>query len=388
MTREARCDVLVIGGGVCGLWTLWSLLDAGYDAWLIEKSALGDGQTIASQGILHRGTKYDLTDGARDSSREASDAAPVWEAAMSGRAGPDLRRVRVLSPCTHFWTLPSLGAKAVAGIAAAKLQSGAQRLEPAAWPGAFRSAGRIHVYEAPEPVLDPGSLIEHLARAVPGRVRSIGPGSVLRSAGDAIDLDDGRGGVIRVRCGCVVLTAGEGNESLVERLGGTHGLMQRRPLYQLVAVGAPFELFGHCIGVSTEPLLTITTGTLDHERTWYFGGKPAETGVSRDEAEHIAAGREALSTCLPWIDASGLRWRTFRIDRAEGENKGQRPAGPVARWAAERALAVWPTKLVLAPRAASLVLDRLRERSVGATGAKDCSVLASLPEPGVARRVW
>ena len=56
---DAVCEVLVVGGGVCGLWVLNRLRSEGYDAWLVERSALGDGQTIASQGILHAGAKYD-----------------------------------------------------------------------------------------------------------------------------------------------------------------------------------------------------------------------------------------------------------------------------------------------------------------------------------------
>lgn len=405
----ARVGVLVVGGGVCGLWTLHALLAAGRDAWLIEKSALGDGQTVASQGILHRGTKYDLTDGARASSREAGEAAGVWEDAMRGEGGPgvpDLRGVRVLSESTVFWTVPSLGARAVAMVAAKKMKSSAERVDRASWPAGFSGAPRgIEVYRAGEPVLDPVSVVGRLAAGLDGRVKrgrvvSIGGGAGddAGAAGVDVVIEDGDGRAVRVRAGAVVLAAGEGNEGLIGiaggETGGESGAMQRRPLHQLVARGAPFDLFGHCLGASSEPLLTVTTGELDGERTWYLGGGPAEDGVGRDGAAQAEAGRRVIVRCLPWVDAGALRWETFRIDRAEGANGGKRPAGPVATWVGDRVLAVWPTKLVLAPSAAAMVMERLAERvgeRVGdgaADAVDDGGGLASLPEPGVAGRVW
>ena len=53
-------DTLIFGAGVAGLWLLDELLRAGRDAWLIESRALGAGQTVASQGIIHGGLKYTL----------------------------------------------------------------------------------------------------------------------------------------------------------------------------------------------------------------------------------------------------------------------------------------------------------------------------------------
>ena len=77
-----RCDVLIVGGGVCGLWTLHTLRVAGYNAWLIERSALGDGQTIASQGILHAGAKYRLPGNAVDAAQAVADMQEVWDTAL------------------------------------------------------------------------------------------------------------------------------------------------------------------------------------------------------------------------------------------------------------------------------------------------------------------
>ena len=50
--REYNIDVLIFGGGVAGLFCLDKLVREGYNAYLIEKSFLGNGQTACSQGII------------------------------------------------------------------------------------------------------------------------------------------------------------------------------------------------------------------------------------------------------------------------------------------------------------------------------------------------
>ena len=434
----SRCDVLVVGGGVCGLWTLWSLLAAGYDAWLLERGALGDGQTIASQGILHAGAKYRLPGNAVDASRAVGEVQETWRSALGGGAGaPDLARVRVLSRRTLLWTTGSLGSRLAAAGASRVMRSGVERVERGAWPAGFGGAGAgVELFETAEMVLDPASLVGVLRDGVSGRAR-VGrvTGLGTRDSGVLVGLEGGG----RVVCDAVVLAAGAANEGLIGLAGGREGLMQRReyeqvvtlgggggwggggggvvggggggrggwggglgggggrggglmqrrPLHQVVAVGAPFDLHGHCLQLSLDkPALTVTTGELAGERTWYLGGGPAEEGVGRSREDQIGAARAALARCLPWVDLSGVRFETFVIDRAEGENGGKRPDDAVAVWAREGVLAVWPTKLVLAPRAAGLVLDRLAERGVRGRGVGGDAFLGSLAEPGVAARVW
>ena len=47
--------IIIIGGGIAGLWMLNRLRAEGYDVMLLEKNQLGAGQTIASQGMIHGG---------------------------------------------------------------------------------------------------------------------------------------------------------------------------------------------------------------------------------------------------------------------------------------------------------------------------------------------
>ncbi len=56
--QTVTVDLVIIGGGVAGLWTLNRLRNAGLNAILLENSSLGGGQTMHSQGIIHSGAKY------------------------------------------------------------------------------------------------------------------------------------------------------------------------------------------------------------------------------------------------------------------------------------------------------------------------------------------
>ncbi len=393
-TPGARCDVLVIGGGVCGLWTLHTLRDAGFNAWLVERSALGDGQTIASQGILHAGTKYDLPGNAADASEAVAAVQPIWEDALAGRSlpgVPDLSAAKCLARETVYWTRNTIGSRIAAEGAKRTLRTTLKKLPRERWPLGFEQAPRgVKVYRAPETVLEPGSLLNAMrhrveARARVGRVQSI----EHDETGVRIRLASGPS----VSCSAVVLCAGEGNESLIDLAGGDgSALMQRRPLHQLVAAGTPFPLNGHCLKLDLDkPELTVTTGELGGLQTWYFGGGPAEEGVGRSPEAQIEAGKAAVSRSLPWVDQASFSWRVFEIDRAEGRQPdGKRPNEAVVEWAGERVMAAWPTKLVLAPRAAGLVLKRLRDRGItpGVEAGRGSDGLDGLPEAPVAARVW
>lgn len=57
-TASFEVDVVVIGGGIQGLWLLGDLLQAGYNAILLERMQPGFGQTGHSHVFLHQGHMY------------------------------------------------------------------------------------------------------------------------------------------------------------------------------------------------------------------------------------------------------------------------------------------------------------------------------------------
>ena len=362
---NASCDAVVIGAGVCGLWVRFELARAGLRVVTLERTLMGDGQTIASQGILHRGVKYAVSASAREASEVLQRVHTRWMDAMAGRSGPDLRGVHVLSRRTHMWSTPSMLGGAIAEAASRVMVSGVRRLGAGEVPAIFRGAPRgVRVWEIDEPVVDPRSLLAELARATDGPIlRAPRPALHVADSGARVELGDGR----QVRAPRIILCAGEGNEALLSSCGEDGAsMMQRRPLHMVVAQGAREAIYGHCLqaSLSDKPRLTVTSTPEDGGAwTWYLGGNLAERGVDRNEASQIEAAREELRACLSWIGTDGLRFGTLRIDRAEGRTPaGLRPDSPVVRPLGPL-VAVWPTKLALAPVAADEVARLVGEGS-------------------------
>lgn len=361
-------DVAIVGGGVAGLWTRARLEGAGYTTRLYSLQGLGAGQTIASQGILHRGVKYAFSQAAAKASTELDQAFVHWERALAGQGEIDLSSVAMLSPATYLWSVEGALSRMTAMIGARAMSAKVDRLEEHERPSAFAGAGEgITVRRADEPVVDVASLCRALA---------------ANARGEIVELQAGESQRWRGESRAVVMTAGAGNETELRVLGvDWQSLCQRRPLHMVMVRGPRVPLFGHCVReLSDKPRLTITTGTLntssrengDPELVWYIGGEVAERGVSMDPGAVIEATREEVAACLPWVDTSGWRWSTLRIDRAEGKTpEGRRPDGAVVIRigpAELNAIAVWPTKLALAPAAAERVLALLREAGVEPTG--------------------
>lgn len=354
-------DVVIIGGGVCGLWIRALCWQAGLSTVLVTKGPLGAGQTVGSQGILHAGLKYAADGLSHEISRQLAQCRETWLSSMKDARPIDLRGVRVLSEKTHFWTAGGMLDRAVGTAAAAVMKAGARRLTRAEFPAAFAAApDSVGVWEVDEEVVDPISLVDCLRKSPGGRIVTTErePRVVNEEGGVTVDVDGAR-----VDASHAVFAAGAGNEKLLTAMGVEASLKcQRRPLHMLFASGVPHRVFGHCLQLSDKPRVTITTGEDRGGLVWYIGGDVAEKGVVRSPSEQIEAGRAELRHALPWIDQTSFRWGTVPIDRAEGKHpSGNRPDSPVL-YRGTRFTAVWPIKLAMAPGAASMVSNAILER--------------------------
>jgi len=389
--RKGRADIVIFGGGVAGLWTRWALHDAGYSTVLVSTSDLGDGQSVLSQGILHSGVKYALGSQQADAQRQLMDAQPVWQRALKGEAGPDLRRVRILAEAMYMWSLPNPLAKLTAVIGSKMLRSGTKQLERASFPNAFAEAPRgVMLWEVQERAVDASSLMGELAAAAPGpMIRTERSAQIRRTPGGVVVRGNDRfSREFEIEASAVVLAAGMGNSDLLASVGvDPVGVCQVRPLHMLAASNAAAEVFGHCVQeLSDKPRLTVTTSrNAKGELVWYLGGGPAESGVSQSPEDQFKAGLAELKACLPWLNHDRLVWRSIRIDRAEGRTPdGRRPDAPVVR-RFDQVIAVWPTKLALAPLAARAVLAQL-----GGVQKREASLrdLDGLEAPVAAQPPW
>jgi hypothetical protein len=262
------------------------------------------------------------------------------------------------------------------------------------------------VYLVDEPVLDMHRVLELL--------RDLSPGCIVTGAGDtAASIEQDARGIavtvrdVRVRARTAILAAGAGNAALMERLGvSALARQQARPLHMVMVRNAPVPVFGHAIGISSLPRLTITSSEsrllsgnhIVNGRwagppvTWYIGGEIAEAaGVKRSPREQIEVCRAELAQCIPGADLSRSQFATFRVDRIEGlppgAPPGERPEQPCVLRSGN-VIVAWPTKLAFAPLMARHIMQEVRGIGLTPEGAADASPFSSEDKATVDRGPW
>jgi glycine/D-amino acid oxidase-like deaminating enzyme len=374
---ELHVDVLIFGGGIAGLWTLARLRNEGYSCLLLESNALGAGQTIASQGIIHGGIKYALTGQASAASKAIAEMPGIWRDCLAGRGEIDLRGVRVLSEHQYLWTAPGLLGRLGGFAASASMRAGVDRVPVESRPALLREAA--DVYQADEPVLDTRSILGALADSV-GACCMLAHASILTCAnGSGIEsvrvASAGSSATHEIRPRVVVFAAGEGNQRLMSQVPFVFPLRQQlRPLHMVMARNVPGPLYAHCVAASTTPRLTITSSKLGEEWVWYIGGKVAEEGVERTPDAQVGVARDELRECLPSLDLSNTRFATLRINRAEGVREDSADRGAPSRpdtptvSCARNVIVGWPTKLAFAPLFARQVREHVHRLGITPSG--------------------
>ncbi len=363
-------DVVIVGAGVAGLWILNAITGRGYRAVLIEREALGAGQSIAAQGVIHGGLKY-AAGGLLNDASEALAAMPErWRKCFEGQGELDLTAARRLAPCQHLWTKGG-GTSAIAGFVASKmLKSRIEKLARSAFPPPLDHPDfRGHVFQLDEFVVDTPSVLRELALPHRDRILRASIDSMERGPTGAINVHSTTpGGESCLLSGRqLVLSAGAGNAACLDQLDLSGELpMQRRPLHQVLVKHAELPPFySVCLGTGPKPPVVCTTHRHpDGDPVWYLGGELAETGIDRSVEEQICEAQKCLKRLLPWLALDGAQWATLRIDRAEAEtpDRSRHPGAWVET--RENVTAVWPSKLALAPDAADRVIAHLEETNL------------------------
>ncbi len=390
--QSLHIDIAIIGGGIAGLWTLNQLRARGYSAVLFEQEALGSYQTIGSQGMIHGGVKYALAGAWGGDSQAISSMPATWRRCLAGQGKVDLRGCEVLSEDFFLWSSASLQSRLSSLLASKLLNTEVRKVAAADYPAALQSARfRGQVYRLPDLVLHVPSLVDTLASRCRDAIFSIDwrQASLRR---------EGRRAVLSLpQCTLMpeqlLLTAGAGNEALIAGLGSTEPAMQRRPLQQVLVrheFEAPF--FGHCMGSSASPRLTISS---HRDRTgrpvWYLGGDLSTGAAEAAPAELIARARRELADLLPWLDFGTCQWATIRLDRAEPRQQGllKPDRAFLGRLdGLDNARAAWPTKLTLAPDLADEVERQLDADGILPHHPQELTLLAGADRPPRATPYW
>lgn len=387
--EDIDCDALILGGGIAGLWTLDRLGELGCGAVLVEPYALGAGQTIWSQGIIHGGLKYTLRGLLTRSAESIRDMPDRWRRSLAGEEPPDLRGAALRGECCHLWHSGTLKSRASMFGARVGLRTRSELVPEPERPDALRGVPG-DVARVGEVVIEPGSVLACFARRHAGRVLKVdeeagvrfemnGPGEVT-----GVVLRNGEAGrEVALRPGRVVLCAGNGNAELRAMAGLEAEAMQVRPLRMVMVRGERLPwLNGHCVdGMTTR--VTVTSSRDSAGRVvWQLGGEVAEAGARLSEEQAIRRAEDELRAVLPGVDFDGCEWSTYEAPRAEGRTPdGRRPEEPVVLREGN-VVTVWPTKLALAPVAAELVAKQV------APSAPDGADVGEWPAPEVAAAPW
>lgn len=390
--KKLDADIVLFGGGVAGLWALDSLTHAGYSTLLLEKQRLGQGQTICAQGIVHGGFKYVVPGKYRAGpASEVKHMPQRWRDHLTGkRKYPDLSRVKVSSPSCYFWLSSGRGLRGLVEEAFSSVGIGLLHSTPVdvteTVPEWFKKSA-AKVYAVPEPIVDTYSLLQELARPHISQIYYFDSAAFTRDEKirTVVFTEQESGETYMLSAKAFLLTAGIGNQELVDAMGYTKNVMQIRPLRQLVVYGGNLpDLWGHCIdGGKAVASVTTHYDPRTGEKVWSIGGEVAESGNKMDKGNLIKEGKTLVEKLLRGVDFSGTRWGTFDALRAEEPSDNVLPSGvSIQRY--ENAYVCFPTKMALAPVLADTLVALLEKENIS----KTLSVFSERGELHLASYPW
>jgi len=386
-----KTDVVIFGAGIAGLYAFHRIRKAGYSAVLLENNAIGTGQTIASQGIIHSGLKYAFTGKISKLAKSISAMPDLWRACLKGKGEIDLSSTKIATK-SQFLLIPGgIMGGLIKLVAKQALGNGVRECARSDWPEEISSTGfRGKAVFMDEPVLDIPSMLRSIAEPYRKWIKKIDMSQVeFHNDGNSIASLQIHGQKIKAKK--YIFTAAGSNHKIATQLGHDVGLTtQKRPLLQGMIKHVPFPLFAHLVGASDKPAATITSHKAsDGNWVWYVGGSAAERPCDAPPEQVFSAIKKSFAKYLPELDTSKFLWSTLPIDRVEGKSNthGWMPDTPSIHDTKGNLLYCWPTKLTFAPLLAESLLEKLKDvpREESSTLEEEWSFL---PDAEFARTPW
>lgn len=385
-------DVVIIGAGIAGLWLHHRLNNMGFHALLLENNTIGNAQTLSSQGIIHGGAKYALNGILSKATHAIGDMPARWKDCLAGHGDIDLTSVKVSTDHQLMWSKDQLSSKIVSFFASKALSSRMQTVAKADQPKLFQDPNfKGSLYRLEEPVLNIPTVLSALVEPWQDRIVQIPSNADITWQQDSKHVQSLRiGGDIEIKAQQFVLTAGEGNQVLLDSLGMNKPTMQRRPLQMVMCKAKDKknslpQLHAHSLGSGSTPIATITSHfTADGNIVWYIGGNIAEQGVGKTFEQLTREAQALLYDILPWFELPDIEWATHAVNRAEPKQSAlSRPDTAFVETKNNIHIA-WPTKLALAPDLADKIIKQLSKQNLVAHE----HPLPALPQAIIGKTLW
>jgi glycine/D-amino acid oxidase-like deaminating enzyme len=389
-------DVVIIGSGIQGLWLLADLIDDGYQAILLERMRPGFGQTGHSHVFLHEGHIYAsmLKEEPQDIHQRAASvlkANGLWKAALQ------TGRLKTLPPLrSNFyigWDDPRRGEQFEAHCERVAIPCQKVTTPPSEFGVLPEMAG---LYKSEGICLDSTLLLDHLLN-----YRNLGKRVAYCKEIQVDTYKSGRFNLVtkrpqdrerrqdmslQIRAGALVLSAGAGNEKLINRLFA-QGVIPHDPDATRQQTVKTFMLVVRHQSDSLPPvsgmfpnaggIFIVSRQDSEGRTIWLIGDKQREIVTSPGEMIAFDAAtwfynlKKHLEKLLPTIttDAGNYEWGIYEATKAErwtanprfeyggafpkGYHLHNHPTTPV--WLA------WPTLLTFAPLVASALVSNLKQ---------------------------
>ena len=370
-------DIVIFGAGIAGLWAFNRFKALGYDALLLESEAIGGGQTIASQGIIHSGLKYAFAGKINKLAQSISAMPDLWRSALNGEGDVDLSAAQYNAESQYLLIPGGLMGGLVKLVTKQALGNNVHEVKQDDWPEEIKSSGfKGNAIFMDEPVLDVPSVIRALAEPYKNSIRSI------NTPDDPFGFLERHG----IEAKHIIFTGAGSNAQIAQSANHEKGLeTQARPLLMSMLKPAPYSLYAHLVGNSDKPVVTITTHKAsDGKLVWYLGGSVAERSKEANPEEVYTASKKGFAKYLPHVDLSNVEWATLPIDRIEGKSNidGWMPDTPTIH-SHDNVHYCWPTKLTFAPLLADRLLEKLDIKPSGKQ-----TDFSFLPEVDYAQTPW
>ena len=367
-------DIVILGGGITGLWLLNRMQAEGHNPILFETKALGGRQTLASQGIIHGGLKYALKGALGKDSQNIADMPNRWRQCLNGNGEVDLTGVRLLDENYYMWSDGGLRSRLKSYLGSRSLSGRVDVVSKESYPTFFKgSSVKGTLYKLPDFVIDTKSLLQKLVSKNQERIFSLANCTYEFHSEESIPRKRLKiviqGKVVTIEADLFIFCAGEGNSELISKAKLNTVSSQTRPLHMVYLKNSNLpKVYVHCIGnnFKLNPLVTVTSHEAKNGQiVWYLGGAIAESGIDKSKSEQIKAAQKLMRKTFPWMNLSDAKWESFLINRSEADiQNGFRPDDAIVK-DERNILVTWPTKLTLVPSLADKVLTHVARLEKG-----------------------